>query len=356
MAKQKRNSHRTTGARPGDQEKEQMKQSAKGQHAAKATHPRGDFEDPAPPEFTNRDHPDAVGSHVSAPGAGVVSTGHVELDTDAPGIPHFDKQVAKRGVPAARKMAPGAATPGTTDSGGPSAVPSFGGEGGDVAGSRATESASEGGTAPLAPPGWESPNESAGEAAVETNDPNYSAASVARTAPRDSGVSRMDTSGRQEEPVATHARNPRLVRDVMTADVEVCNPNTELYYVARMMMERDCGAIPVVESTDSMRPVGIITDRDIVVRSIAKNANPLSQRARDCMSTDLRTISLDAPLQDCVRQMEQAQLRRMLVIDNTGRLCGIVAQADLAESTDEHLSAELLKEVSESAHGQAPPT
>ena len=166
----------------------------------------------------------------------------------------------------------------------------------------------------------------------------------------------MDTSGRAGQTMATHARNPRLVRDVMTADVEVCNPDTELYYVARMMMERDCGSIPVVESTDTMRVVGMITDRDIVVRSIAKNSNPLSQRARDCMSTDLVTISPDAPVEECVGTMERRQLRRMLVIDNTGRLCGIVAQADLATTADNHLAAELVREVSEPMQNQAPPS
>jgi len=166
----------------------------------------------------------------------------------------------------------------------------------------------------------------------------------------------MDTGGRAEQHLATHSSNPRIVRDVMTADVEVCNPETELYYVARMMMERDCGAIPVVESTDSMRVVGVITDRDIVVRSIAKNSNPLTQRARDCMSTELVTISPDAAVEECVRTMERRQLRRMLVIDNTGRLCGIVAQADLATSTGGQLAAELVREVSEPMQDQVPPT
>jgi CBS domain-containing protein len=194
------------------------------------------------------------------------------------------------------------------------------------------------------------------DASAETNDPNYSAQRVHRAAPRDAGVSRMDTSGRGGGQGATHSPNPRLVRDVMTADVEVCNPDTDLYYVARMMMERDCGAIPVVESTDSMRPVGVVTDRDIVVRSIAKNTNPLGQRARDCMSADVATIPADALVEECVRLMEDRQLRRVLVVDNTGRLCGIVAQADVAEMGDEGLAAELLREVSEPMGGEATPT
>jgi CBS domain-containing protein len=157
----------------------------------------------------------------------------------------------------------------------------------------------------------------------------------------------MDTSARPSQTFATHRPDPQLVRDVMTADVEVANPDTELYYVARMMLERDCGAIPVVDSTDSMHPVGLITDRDIVTRSIAKNSNPLRQRARDCMSTDLATVVADAPVEECLLAMEERQLRRMLVLDNTGRLCGIVAQADLVRHESPDLAAELVKEVSE---------
>src|SRR5688572_12058289 len=78
---------------------------------------------------------------------------------------------------------------------------------------------------------------------------------------------------------------PMTVRDVMTPLVEVCTPQTELYYVARMMADRDVGAIPVVETTDSMRPIGIITDRDIVVRALAKRQDVNAMRAGDCMSS-----------------------------------------------------------------------
>jgi CBS domain-containing protein len=172
----------------------------------------------------------------------------------------------------------------------------------------------------------------------------------------DAGTARMDTGGRADRTTATHLLYPRSVRDVMTADVEVCNPDSDLYYVARMMLERDCGAIPVVESTDSMRVVGMITDRDIVVRSVAKNTNPLTQRARDCMTSELVTASPDESVEECVRTMERRQLRRMPVVDHAGRLCGIIAQADLATSADNHLAAELVREVSESARDQAPPT
>src|SRR5688500_6490864 len=106
----------------------------------------------------------------------------------------------------------------------------------------------------------------------EAADPNFTAASPRPKDHTDTGVTRMDTGKNFDNRKSQSRRhsNPSCVRDVMTADIEVCTPQTALYYVARMMAERDVGAIPVVESTDSMKPVGIITDRDIVVRALEK--------------------------------------------------------------------------------------
>ena len=137
------------------------------------------------------------------------------------------------------------------------------------------------------------------------------------------------------------------VRDVMTADIEVCTPQTELYYVARMMAERDVGAIPVVESTDSMKPVGIITDRDIVMRAIAKRQDPHGLRAGDCMSTDVLTVTPDMSLDECLNRMEARQVRRVIVVDDDGRCCGIVAQADIALRAPAHETAELVRDISQ---------
>jgi CBS domain-containing protein len=194
-----------------------------------------------------------------------------------------------------------------------------------------------------------SANGGAGSAARETADPNFTAASRDRTdAMSDANEARMDTGTSAGSGFARqHSDTPRLVRDLMTADVAVCNPQTELYYVARSMEEHDVGAIPVVESTDSMKPIGIVTDRDIVVRALAKNQEALRMRAGDVMSVDLVTINPEMPLEDCLNEMEQRQVRRAIVLDHTGRCCGIVAQADIARCLAGGDSAELLREVSE---------
>jgi CBS domain-containing protein len=196
--------------------------------------------------------------------------------------------------------------------------------------------------------------------------PNFTAANRDRSeAIEDAGLLRMDTAGGGENLSAMiprkatstrgdgpkrqrkQTRQPRFVRDVMTSDIEVCNPGTLLYYVARMMEDRDCGAIPVVESTDSMRPTGIITDRDIVVRGLAKNQDIMNLRAADVMSsTKLLTVDPDMLLDQCVQAMEKQQLRRAIVVDHSGRTCGIVAQADIARAASEPEASELLREIS----------
>jgi len=148
-------------------------------------------------------------------------------------------------------------------------------------------------------------------------------------------------------------RNAQRVADVMTTNLQVCEPGTELYYLARMMSERDIGAVPVVRDTDSMRPVGIITDRDIVVRVLAERQDPNRMRARDCMSEHLLTVSPETSLGDCLRLMEQRQVRRVPVVDAAGRCIGIVSQADIAQSLPEHDAARFIKALSRPGHEAA---
>ena len=182
----------------------------------------------------------------------------------------------------------------------------------------------------------------------EIADPNFTAASPRARDHTDTGVTRMNTGSEiNERPPQPRSGNPTCVRDVMTADVEVCTPQTELYYVARMMAERDVGAIPVVESTDTMKPVGIITDRDIVVRVLAKRQDPNDLRCGDCMTSDALTVTPDTSLNDCLDRMEERQVRRMIVVDQAGRCCGIVAQADIARKAPEDETAELVRDISQ---------
>jgi CBS domain-containing protein len=136
------------------------------------------------------------------------------------------------------------------------------------------------------------------------------------------------------------------VRDVMTPAVEVATPSTELYYAARMMADRDVGAIPVVENTDTMKPVGIVTDRDIVVRGLAKRQDVNALNVGVVMSEGAVTVRPEASVDDAVKLMEQHQIRRIIVVDDGGRTVGIIAQADIATKAPEHETSELVEQVS----------
>jgi CBS domain-containing protein len=136
-------------------------------------------------------------------------------------------------------------------------------------------------------------------------------------------------------------------KDIMTQNPKCCTPETSLQTVARLMCDCICGEIPVVESEQTMKPIGVITDRDITCRTVAQGKNPLQMKVQDCMTKPAITVSPEASLQECCQIMERKHIRRVPVVDQTGRCCGIVAQADVAKHASEHEIAECLKELSE---------
>jgi CBS domain-containing protein len=136
------------------------------------------------------------------------------------------------------------------------------------------------------------------------------------------------------------------VKDLMTHNPACCTPSTSLQEVARMMVDCNCGEIPVVDSLDSMQPIGAITDRDITCRTIAKGLNPLTMTTESCMTRPCITISEDASIDECCQLMEENLIRRVPVVDASGRCCGIVSQADLATTVD-RVAAEVLRHVSQ---------
>jgi CBS domain-containing protein len=137
------------------------------------------------------------------------------------------------------------------------------------------------------------------------------------------------------------------VKDVMTTDPACCTPETPLTDVANLMVENDCGEIPVVENKKSRVPVGVVTDRDIVCRVIAKGLNPSEKAAADAMSTPVITVTKDMSVEECGRVMEDKMIRRVPVVDETGACCGIVALADIARQAQKGIAGDVIKEVSE---------
>lgn len=136
-------------------------------------------------------------------------------------------------------------------------------------------------------------------------------------------------------------------RDVMTKYPQVCLPDMPLEVVARMMVEADCGAIPVVNNLTERRPIGIITDRDIVARSIARGRDPMELVVGECMTSPAVTVDEDASVHRLVRLLELGQIRRAIVTNGGGTIVGIVAQADIARRASKRETGDLVREVSQ---------
>jgi CBS domain-containing protein len=113
-----------------------------------------------------------------------------------------------------------------------------------------------------------------------------------------------------------------------------------------LMVDCDCGEIPVVDNPQSRRPIGVITDRDIVCRTIAEGRNPLELSARDCMTTGVIAVGADKSVDDACELMERHQIRRIPVVDGQGCCCGIVSQADIARRVSERAAGEVVRDVS----------
>lgn len=139
------------------------------------------------------------------------------------------------------------------------------------------------------------------------------------------------------------------VKEVMTKNPVCAVPTTSIASIAKMMKDFDCGSIPIVENFESMIPVGVVTDRDIVVRTIAKGIDPMSSTAMEIMSSPLVTVTPEMDLGRCIMLMEDKQVRRVPVVDHVGRCCGLVATADVAKYGTREELGEVLQEVSHPA-------
>jgi len=137
------------------------------------------------------------------------------------------------------------------------------------------------------------------------------------------------------------------VKEVMTADPACCISETSLQEVGKMMVDHDCGEIPVIENKQTKLPIGVITDRDIVCRTVARGLNPLDLTVGDCMSTPCVTVTPEMSVEECGGIMEENKIRRVPVVDADGSCCGIVALADIALYARRAVAAEVVKEVSE---------
>lgn len=135
---------------------------------------------------------------------------------------------------------------------------------------------------------------------------------------------------------------------VMTENPVCCLPTDSVSSAAIKMKDENVGSIPVVESEESGKLIGIVTDRDLAVQVVANNCNTQSTHVADVMTKDVITCYLDDDLQVAVDAMAQHQLRRIPVVDHDKRIVGIISQADVATRLDEpEETARVVREISQ---------
>ena len=142
------------------------------------------------------------------------------------------------------------------------------------------------------------------------------------------------------------------IQDVMTQDVEIAGPDDTLTTVAKMMADLDVGVLPVGEND---RLVGMITDRDIAIRGVAKGDSVGGMKVRDVMTKDVKYCFDDEDTHTVAEKMAGWQVRRLPVLNTDKRLVGIVSLGDLAIGDRSEAPHKALKGVSEGAHAGSKP-
>lgn len=137
------------------------------------------------------------------------------------------------------------------------------------------------------------------------------------------------------------------IKEIMTSDFETISSGSSLTAAAQKMQSLNVGILPVEEEG---RIVGLVTDRDIVVRGLAEGHDPAATEVRDILTADLVCCQDDDTIEEAVRRMEDNKVRRLIVCDRDGLPVGIVSLGDIASKTgQEQLAGEALEMISEPA-------
>jgi CBS domain-containing protein len=135
----------------------------------------------------------------------------------------------------------------------------------------------------------------------------------------------------------------KTVREVMTSNPCSIDADKSVAYAAKMMRDEDVGIAPIVEGD---RLTGVLTDRDIAVRVVAEGRNPEQVKVLEVASRDVVTLDPQQDLDEVLRLMARHQVRRLPVVEEDGRLVGVVAQADVAKEADERRTGEVVEQIS----------
>jgi len=137
----------------------------------------------------------------------------------------------------------------------------------------------------------------------------------------------------------------KKIQEVMTSNPCSIDADKPVSYAAKMMKDEDVGFAPIVEGD---KLIGTVTDRDIAMKVVAEGRDPQSTTVREIASTNLVTIDPQQDLDDALRLMASNQVRRLPVVEEDGKLVGVVAQKDVAEQGDDAKTGEVVQEISQS--------
>ena len=136
----------------------------------------------------------------------------------------------------------------------------------------------------------------------------------------------------------------KQIQELMTKSPRTVRADATLVEAAKLMREEDTGVVPIV---DGENLVGVVTDRDIAIRAVADGKDPQSTKVTDVASKDVVTVDPQQNLDEALRLMAQHQVRRLPVVEEDGRLVGIVAQADIARAGDDARTGEVVEQISQ---------
>ena len=135
------------------------------------------------------------------------------------------------------------------------------------------------------------------------------------------------------------------LREIMTRDVEVVHPEDTLQTAAQKMRDRDIGFLPVC---DGDRLIGVLSDRDVIVRAVADGVNSSAIVGRDLITSPAIYCFDDQSLDEAAKLMHDNQIRRLVILSRDDkRMVGVVSLGDLAVNADDKLSGEVLQSISE---------
>ena len=136
----------------------------------------------------------------------------------------------------------------------------------------------------------------------------------------------------------------KTIREVMTSNPCTIDADKDVVHAAKMLRDEDVGVAPIVEG-DQL--IGVLTDRDIAIKVVAEGKDPQATKVSEIASKDIVTIDPQQDLDEAVRLMAQHQVRRLPVVEEDGKIVGIVAQADVAREANDNQTGELVEEISQ---------